>query len=730
MICMKFRVFVCWILLFAVPIFAKMDVSAFQAYVDATVPGSRYGLSIRSVKTGEELANIRGGEKFTPASTMKTLSTATAVYYLPLDYAPQTLVAMHGSVKSKVFWGDIVVRGEGDPNFSARFYPNTLYKIYEMADSIRALGVDTIRGRVTLDTSYYTGPWRPNDWKPHYFNACYGAEITPLEYNDNCALIQFKPSDKDGDSAIVKIIPDVGHIKVINNVKTVKNDPVKVGKGKPRKRKLTWEYALDPKEPIVTIKGEIDLEGDSIQFVIPVRHALQFFKAAFIKGLKNRGLVFEENDSVPAGLNVKEFTFSAAPLLSIITEINQKSQNLHAETLFRNMAAQTTGTGSVEAGWQMEEKFLKEIGVKPEGFEVYDGCGLSSKNKIKPSAETQMLAAMARHSKGQFYIKSFASPGVGSGSSRMAALQYPWLTHFKTGYISNVHGLAGYVYTMDGDTLALAMYLNDTGSNPDATCKNVMDSLWLRIINMANNNYGSLMEMKSLWLAAQNVRGLPARLEHFSKALMGKPYLLGPMGEGYLDTIETKPLVYMDSVDCVTYMEHALALALAPNEDSLYTTLQKIRYYDGKVSYRYRKHYMLLDWVGEGKFAKDVRMDGDTTIERTMQKKAFFAAKNISFAEKDPKVKINYLNMDKAIAWSSEPYKGDLKVMGIAYVSKSDKIDAYHTGFIVLKPGETPMFRHASQIKKQVIEQPLQEYLEENAKKKALGISLFEFINP
>ena len=61
----------CLIFFFATLALAHFELDSFQVYVDSVVPGSRYGLSIRSVKTGRELGNIRGAEKFTPASTLK-----------------------------------------------------------------------------------------------------------------------------------------------------------------------------------------------------------------------------------------------------------------------------------------------------------------------------------------------------------------------------------------------------------------------------------------------------------------------------------------------------------------------------------------------------------------------------------------------------------------------------------------------------------------------------------
>jgi D-alanyl-D-alanine carboxypeptidase/D-alanyl-D-alanine-endopeptidase (penicillin-binding protein 4) len=146
------RIF-CFICLFASLALAHFELDSFQVYVDSMVPGSRYGLSIRSVKTGLELANIRGVEKFTPASTLKTLTTATAIHYLPLDYAPQTEVSLNGSVQKGTFVGIVNVHGAGDPNFSGRYYADPFHMLYAMADSIHALGIDSIAGMLALDSS-------------------------------------------------------------------------------------------------------------------------------------------------------------------------------------------------------------------------------------------------------------------------------------------------------------------------------------------------------------------------------------------------------------------------------------------------------------------------------------------------------------------------------------------------------------------------------------------------
>ena len=695
------------------PLLAHVDVSSFKNYVDSLIPGVRFGMALRSVKTGQEIGNVNGDELFTPASTLKTLTTAAAIHYLPLDYEPKTEVTVLGGIKKRTLTGSLKIRGEGDPNISARFYDDPFYVLYAMVDSIRAMGVDTIVGHIDLDTSYYKGPWKAENWRRNYYDSWYGAEIGPLGFNDNCVTIRFWPGYFRGDTAVVSIIPDVGYVKVINNLKTVKG------------RKKKWVYGIDPDKSVITLGGSIGEDLDSASLVLPIRNPVGYFRAAFMQALKNRNVVFKENKTIDSKTELKRFSYSAAPLLSLLDEINQRSQNFHAETLLRNLGAQVAGEGSVEGGRRAERKFLLEIGLNPTDFDVWDGSGLSPENKVKPSTVAHLLAKMARHPKSEYYINSFASPGVGSGAKRMQNLDATWLTRFKTGYIAEVYGLVGYIYTIDGDTLATTMYLNGTNETPDIKSKDVLDTLWMRVINYTNNNYKSLMEMKTLWLDARGINGLNKRLDYFSKKLIGRPYKLGPMGEGHLDTKDDKPLVYLDSVDCVTYLENVVALAMAKSEKSLYRQLQRLRYKGGKVSYVTRKHYLLADWVGEGKYAKVIPMENEVSITRTMPKVEFFKTRNVKYSGKDIQLNIRYIPLNKAIEMAKNPYKGNMKVLGMGIVGTTDNIDVTHTGFVIFTPGQKPILRHASSIKKQVVELPLADYLET---RKVLGITLFKFI--
>ena len=143
------------------------------------------------------------------------------------------------------------------------------------------------------------------------------------------------------------------------------------------------------------------------------------------------------------------------------------------------------------------------------------------------------------------------------------------------------------------------------------------------------------------------------------------------------------------------------------------------------MSFLTRKHYLLDDWVGEGKYAKVIPMEGEVSVTRTMPKKEFFKNHNVKYTGKETPVKVRYVPLEKAVEMANKTYKGAMKVLGMGIVGSSENIDLTHTGFVIYYPGQKPMLRHASSQKKQVLEVPLAEYLQT---RKVPGVTFFKFI--
>src|SRR5690606_27024307 len=106
-----------------------------------------------------------------PASTLKLLVTAAALDALADDASPRTVLEVAGELSGRTLRGELRLIGGGDPNISDRFYADALVPLRAWADSLKALGIDTVRGRVVALDTFFSGPRKPKAWAERHFNA-------------------------------------------------------------------------------------------------------------------------------------------------------------------------------------------------------------------------------------------------------------------------------------------------------------------------------------------------------------------------------------------------------------------------------------------------------------------------------------------------------------------------------------------------------------------------------
>lgn len=150
----------------------------------------------------------------------------------------------------------------------------------------------------------------------------------------------------------------------------------------------------------------------------------------------------------------------SAPVSEIVRQVNKDSNNVKAETLVRHLGLQQA-SGSHAVGMTALRETLGEIGWNPVSYRLADGSGLSRYDAVTPSQMAALLVAAARMPEASAFMDSLPVAGVdGTLATRMRGTRLEGLVWAKTGTMTGVSSLCGYVRPPGKDPLAFAILIN------------------------------------------------------------------------------------------------------------------------------------------------------------------------------------------------------------------------------------------------------------------------------
>ncbi|MFM7773768.1 MAG: D-alanyl-D-alanine carboxypeptidase, partial [Candidatus Kapaibacterium sp.] len=105
------------------------------------------GVSVVSADNGEVIYRMNDERMFVPASTQKLFTTAVALETLGKDFRYSTRLYLDGTTSpSGEFRGNMIVRGSGDPTWSAFFRRDALAILDTWVATLDSLGITGVRG--------------------------------------------------------------------------------------------------------------------------------------------------------------------------------------------------------------------------------------------------------------------------------------------------------------------------------------------------------------------------------------------------------------------------------------------------------------------------------------------------------------------------------------------------------------------------------------------------------
>jgi serine-type D-Ala-D-Ala carboxypeptidase/endopeptidase (penicillin-binding protein 4) len=444
------RCLACWLLvLAALPVSAQgLPPEVDAALARAKLPRDAISLLVVDAegKSPPRLSH-RAGVPVNPASIAKLATTYAALELLGPAFTWSTPVYLDGSVRDGTLYGNLHIRGQGDPKL-------VVERLWLLLRRVQGLGVRSIAGDLVLDHSAFETVAQD----PGAFD---GEPLRPYNAAPDALLLNFK-------ALVITFTPAAGQV-------LVHVEPPLAGLTAPAGVPLLpgvcgdWRAALkaDFSDP-----SRIRLAGGYPaacgEKTWPVAYADPgSFAARAIAGLWRQmggSLAGQLREGpVPAGL-APAFEVQSPPLAEVIRDINKFSNNVMAQQLFLTLSLQQDGAGTLQGSRVALRQWWRERMGDGDAPVFGNGSGLSRDERITAQQLGRLLQLAWGSPLMPELVSSLPASGI-DGTMRRARGKAVGLAHLKTGSLRDVAGVAGYVHAASGKRYVLVAIANHPQAN-------------------------------------------------------------------------------------------------------------------------------------------------------------------------------------------------------------------------------------------------------------------------
>jgi D-alanyl-D-alanine carboxypeptidase/D-alanyl-D-alanine-endopeptidase (penicillin-binding protein 4) len=471
------------------------------------VARDHWGIAVTALD-GTSIYSLNDAQLFHPASNAKLFTTAAALALLGPANTFQTTIAIDSPIQKGVLHGNLYLVGGGDANFGSSdvpyvapalrstttpLQPAIISDIDDLANQVVKKGIRTIVGDIVGDDRYFV--WQPygDGWSWDDLLWGYGAPVSGLSIHDNQLDIAI---------ASATDLPSTVSVQPSANYYAITDSVVSSDSRKDNCTALRYSRPLGSME--LLIQGSLYRKSAPCTEHLAIQDPAEYAAAALKLALETKGVritgsakplhaypVMPVSDATSAQDSDASLLITpdkpcvaippdspsqtviarhASPTLAAdIQFTNKVSQNLHAELMLRNLAAQQCHD-SPDVARRMVRTFLSNrAGIDPDDFAFYDGSGLSTKDLVTPRAIAKLLSYAANDPKTSqpqpwFAIwKSSLPIGGVDGSLESRFTQPPLKGHIfaKTGTIGEARALSGYLDCASGRTVIFSILVDN-----------------------------------------------------------------------------------------------------------------------------------------------------------------------------------------------------------------------------------------------------------------------------
>ncbi|HBL34538.1 MAG TPA: D-alanyl-D-alanine carboxypeptidase/D-alanyl-D-alanine-endopeptidase [Porphyromonadaceae bacterium] len=416
---------------------------------DPALKHASVGVCVTDLNTGKEVLRHDAEKSLTPASTLKLITTATALELFGENYRYKTDIALDTADPSR-----ILVLGSGDPTLGSEAFgnnPNAFFTyITEALKNV--LPGDNAYSIYVVDNLFgYDGispEWTWIDIGNYYASGAYGISIF-----DNSYKIVFDTSDRNIPPRILRTEPEIKGLTFVNHL-SLNNSGRDNGYiyGTPFSYEKTLKGDIPAGKSRFSIKGDIPDPGLLLGQTLAEYMTRAGYRIEKVETARQDYLLRFPNRNKPLAYSVGNVlcTQTSRPLKEIIREINVTSNNHYTEHLIRTLGrsqAPDIYADALQQGIDFVNDYWRQKGISTSSLTMYDGCGLAPQNAVSPAFLNQMLYYMYTQSRyADAFYQSLPQAGKdGTLTNFMQGTKNGNYIHAKSGSIGGVQCYSGYL---------------------------------------------------------------------------------------------------------------------------------------------------------------------------------------------------------------------------------------------------------------------------------------------
>ena len=433
-------------------LFSSANATHIQPEVDRIInqvdPAIHIGMKVVDLNTGEVLYQRNATQPLVPASNMKLYSNAAALLALGPDYRFRTTLSTAAPLIEKgSLKGNLYLTLPGDPSFQAM-------DLNHLFSQLAPLGIRCIDGNIVIDSSHQGISTYSPGIVPKDYTFAYGAPIGPLMLDENRLTVTVNPAWQAGLPAQIDLSARFGGIDLDNQVKTASTS-----KG------CGISFHMEGNNHLV-VRGCIAKNQSAVQERMAIRNPLYYMQNVIQKQLRQHNIAFS-GQILLGKVHPKSFLLAnhlSEPTSRMIADTMKPSDNLYADSLYLHTAAKLYGS---IVNWPEAQPVIKnfletQTGMNLSQSKLVDGSGLSRLDLLTAEQTVHLLTYLhSRFPLAYEYISALPISGQdGTLQRRLRKPTQQGLVRAKTGSMTGVVSLSGYLYTANGHTLAFAIFIN------------------------------------------------------------------------------------------------------------------------------------------------------------------------------------------------------------------------------------------------------------------------------